>query len=89
MTLVPRVNPNSEIVSLGDANFNALNWDEDNFEFKEMVDRPSFQIINENTRIGKNKDASSCIDHCYTDVPEKIVKAKVVGVGSSEHLSRN
>ena len=65
---------------------------EDNFEFKEMAnqvreylaDTSSFQIINEKTRIGNSKDASSCLDHCFTNVPEKILAAKVVGV--SDHL---
>ena len=31
--------PNSDMVTLGDANLNALKWDEDNFEFKEMAKR--------------------------------------------------
>ena len=87
-------NPNSYILSLGDANLNALKWDEDNFEFKEMAnqvreylaDTSSFQIINEETRIENSKDASSCIDHCYTNVPEKILEAELVGVGGSDHL---
>ena len=82
------------MVTLGDANLNALKWDEDNYEHKEMsnqvreylADTFSFQIIKEETRIGNSKDASSCLDHCYTDVPEKIIAAKVVGVGNSDHL---
>ena len=73
---------------------NVIQWDEDIFEHKEMsnqvreylADTFSFQIIKEATRIGNSKDASSCLDHCYTDVPEKIIAAKVVGVGNSDHL---
>ena len=61
-------NPNSDIVSLGDANINALKCDEDNFEFKEtanqvreyLADTSSFQIMNAKTRIENSKDASSC-----------------------------
>ena len=43
------------------------------------------KLIKEETRIENSKDASSCLDHCYIDVPEKIIAAKVVGVGNSDH----
>ena len=42
--------------------------------------------LKKETRIGNSKDASSCLDHCYTEVPQKIIAAKVVGVGNSDHL---
>ena len=51
-----------------------------------LADTFSFQIIKEETRIGNSKDASSCIDHYYTDVQEKMIVAKVVGVGNSDNL---
>ena len=51
-----------------------------------LADTSSFKIINEETSVGNSKDASSCIYHCYTDVPEKKLEAKVVGVGGSDHL---
>ena len=51
-----------------------------------LVDASSFQITNEKTRIGNSKDASSCIDHCDTDEPEKILEANVAGVGTSDHF---
>ena len=81
-------------MTLGDVNLNALMWDEDNHELKEianqvrkyLADSLSFQIIKEETRIGNSKDASSCLDHCYTVVIEKIIKAEEVGVGNSDHL---
>jgi len=41
-----------------------------------LAETLSFQIIKEETRMGNNKDASSCLDHCYTDVPEKIMELK-------------
>ena len=34
--LVDLKNPNSDMVTLGDANLNALRWDDDKFEHKEM-----------------------------------------------------
>ena len=35
---------------------------------------------------GRVEDSSSCIDHCYTNVPEKIVSTKVIPVGNSDHM---
>ena len=29
----------------------------------------------------------SLIDHCYTNVPEKITRPEVLGIGSSDHLA--
>ena len=53
-------NPNSDTVLLGDANLNALKWEDDNFKRKEMAKQireylagaSRFQIIDEKTRIG-------------------------------------
>ena len=35
---------------------------------------------------GRVEDSSSCLDHCYTNVPEKIISTKVVPVGNSDHM---
>ena len=45
--------------------------------------------MNGNTRsevIRGNVVSKSCIDHCYTNVPEKVSKPEVVSVGTSDHL---
>ena len=56
-------NPNSYILSLGDANLNALKWDEDNFVFKEMANQVREYLADtEETRIGNT--FLFCEDYC-------------------------
>ena len=46
-------------------------------------------MVKEPTRVGTiagDGISSSCIDHCYTNVPEKIKRVQVVGAGNSDHL---
>jgi hypothetical protein len=45
--------------------------------------------VKEPTRIGNTTGegvSATCIDHCYTNVPEKIKSTQVVGAGNSDHL---
>ena len=49
----------------------------------------SYQLVNENTRSGSGitgEVSVACLDHCYSDVPEKISEVKVVAAGNSDHL---
>ena len=54
-----------------------------------MVESGSVQMIKENTRselIQGGRVSSSCIDHCYTNTPDKISEPKLQTVGTSDHL---
>ena len=54
-----------------------------------LTESSCYQIINKDTRIGSGLDGQVCsaiLDHCYTNVPEKIKETKVVCVGSSDHM---
>ena len=45
--------------------------------------------MKEPTRLGNTTGegvSATCIDHCYTNVPEKIKSIQVVGAGNSDHL---
>ena len=54
-----------------------------------LVESASNQIIKEYTRseiVQGGQVSRSCIDHCYTNVPEKVSKPEVIAVGDSDHL---
>ena len=86
-----------DTIILGDANLCALKWEDENFQHKDLalqvqeylLETSSYQMVKEPTRVGTiagDGISSSCIDHCYTNVPEKIKRVQVVGVGNSDHL---
>jgi hypothetical protein len=88
---------NRDIICLGDANLCAIKWYDDNYNEKtlaelvqsSLLETSSSQIIKEYTRseIGQGGVLTrSCIDHCYTNVPEKVSKPEVIAVGESDHL---
>lgn len=64
-----------DVICLGDANLCAVKWQDENFQDKDL------------TEIGPGGMVSrSCIDHCYTNVPEKVSTPEVISVGTSDHL---
>ena len=70
-----------DVTILGDANLCAFKWNDASYQYKSLSDitqdflleTSSFQQVREYTRseFSCNGLARSCIDHCYTDVPEK------------------
>ena len=88
---------NRDFVCLGDANLCAMQWHMEDFNHKEqaemvhsfLLDTASTQLVREYTRseiIQGGELSRSCIDHCYSNVPEKLSKPEVVAVGDSDHL---
>jgi hypothetical protein len=80
-----------------DANLCALKWEEENFHYKELalqlqeylLETSSYQMVKEPIRLGNTVGegiSATCIDHCYTNVPEKIKSVQVLGAGDSDHL---
>ena len=46
-------------------------------------------MIKEPTRVSRSAGggiSATCIDHCYTNVPEKIKSFQVIRTGNSDHL---
>ena len=85
-----------DVVILGDSNLCADQWERDDYVNKElatmtqdfMLEQSSQQLVTCTTRIelvGQTVQ-KSCIDHCYTDVREKITGPFVEAVGDSDHL---
>ena len=88
---------NKDIVCLGDANLCALKWYDEDYSKREqaetvqsfLIDTASTQVIKQYTRseiIQGGEVSRSCIDHCYTNVAEKLSKPEVIAVGESDHL---
>ena len=86
-----------DLVCLGDANLCAKKWQEDSYYQKEqaeivqtfLLDTASAQLVNEYTRsefVQGGELSRSCIDHCYSNAPERISTPEVVAVGNSDHL---
>ena len=88
---------NKDVVILGDCNLCADQWHTDSYFNKELalmvqdflLEYASQQIVKEPTRIEMVRRVltKSCIDHCYTDVPEKIHGPFLDAVGNSDHMS--
>ena len=90
ISLWDRLSQNNEnTIILGDANICALSWNDESFGQKELalmvqdylLRTSSHQMISQATHLN-----GSCIDHLYTNCPEKIQKIKVSGVGNSDHM---
>ena len=88
---------NRDFVCLGDANLCAKNWNDQDYNLLEqsamvqsfLLDTGSSQLVKSYTRSEVVQGGSlsrSCIDHCYSNVPEKISEPSVVAVGDSDHL---
>ena len=88
---------NRDVVCLGDVNLCAKKWNDENFAQKELstivhdylLETSSTQLVKGFTRseTGQSGEITrSCIDHCYTNTPEKVSEPELVAVGSSDHL---
>ena len=85
-----------DVMILGDSNLCIFKWDDENYHDKEMAEMVKHfllennckQMVAEYTRseIGRGGTVvKSCIDHIYTNSPEK-VQTFVQFVGDSDHL---
>ena len=54
-----------------------------------LLETSSFQKVKQFTRSETSMHgiSRSCLDHCYSDVPEKLSEAIVVSAGNSDHLA--
>ena len=86
-----------DVICMGDTNLCSQRWLEDDYKNKElsdmthtfMLETACSQLVKENTRSEVAQGgiiSTSCIDHCYTNSPEKVSDPEVVAVGSSDHL---
>ena len=86
-----------DFVSLGDANLCSIKWHDENYHRQEQVamvqsfllETASTQLVQGYTRseiIQGGELSRSGIDHCYTNVPEKLCSPEVLVVGDSDHL---
>ena len=90
-------NINKDMVCLGDANLCAKTWYEDSYYLRDqaqivqsfLIDTASNQTVKEYTRseiVRGGEISRSCIDHCYSDAPDRTSNPEVVAVGDSDHL---
>ena len=90
-------NENKDLICMGDANLCANKWYDDKYYLKEhaemlqsfLLESGSSQLVKEFTRseiVQGGELSRSCIDHCYSNVPEKVSKPEVIAVGDSDHL---
>ena len=85
-----------DVLILGDSNLCAHKWEEDNYNHKQLanmvqdflLEEASQQLVTKITRseLVAGEVQTSCIDHCYSDVEEKINGPFVEAVGDSDHL---
>ena len=86
-----------DVVILGDCNLCASQWIEDGYQHKELanavqdflLEEASEQLVKEVTRIELvgGQVQRSLIDHCYSDVKNKITGPFVEALGDSDHLA--
>ena len=88
---------NKDVICLGDANLCAEKWNDKNFPYKDLADLShnfllnlsSSQVVKGVTRteIGQGGILlQSCIDHFYSNSPEKLSLPEIVDVGNSDHF---
>ena len=85
-----------DVLILGDCNLCAHKWENDSYQHKQlasmvqdfMLEEATQQLVTSTTRseLVAGEVQSSCIDHCYSDVQEKITGPFVEAVGDSDHL---
>ena len=85
-----------DVVILGDCNLCCKLWQNENYHSKEqsslvqdfLLEESSQQLVTEMTRVELvgGTVQRSCIDHCYSDVLDKIKGPFVESVGDSDHL---
>ena len=85
-----------DVVILGDSNLCTTKWLDGSYQYKGLanmvqdflLEEASEQLVTETTRteLVAGTVQRSIIDHCYTDVKEKITGPFVEAVGDSDHL---
>ena len=90
---------NKDVLICGDANVDALRWNEDDYEYNkkvlgnmiqdQLLENSSTQIVKEHTRSETYGDrvSRSCIDHIYSNSPQKCSKPLLISGGDSDHLA--
>ena len=86
-----------DVLILGDSNLCAHQWEEENYQPKMLANMvqdyllevTSQQLVTSTTRaeLVGGVAQNSCIDHCYSNVREKITGLFVEAVGDSDHLA--
>ena len=80
-----------DFISLGDANICAIKWLDEDYQFSDLgnmvqeflLETACSQLVKQYTRsevVRGGRVAKSCIDHCYTNVPDKVSDPEVVMV---------
>ena len=88
---------NKDVICMGDANLCAKKWLDENYKNKDlsemiqtlMLEETVTQLVKENTRseiVQGGEVSASCIDHCYTNSPQKVSEPELLAVGTSDHL---
>ena len=85
-----------DVVILGDSNLCANQWENENYQRRELaimvqdylLEETSYQLVAGNTRseLVGGVAQISCIDHCYSNVREKITGLYIESIGNSDHL---
>ena len=81
-----------DFVFLGDSNLCSLKWNDDDYNHKEqaamvqsfLMDSASSQLVKGYTRseiVQGGVLSRSCMDHCYSNVPDKLSVPEVIAVG--------
>ena len=86
-----------DVVILGDSNLCSFRWAEETYQYKNLsgmiqeflLETSSYQQVKQYTRceVSRSGVSRSCIDHCYSDVPEKLSMPIVESAGDSDHLA--
>ena len=85
-----------DFICLGDANLCAFKWSDEDYHLSNlssmvhdfMLNTACTQLVNKYTRsevVRGGIISKSCIDHCYTNVPDKVSSPEVLVVGNSDH----
>ena len=86
-----------DFISLGDCNLDYNRWYDEDYHLHDQVamvqsfllDTTSSQIVKTFTRseiVQGGALSRSCIDHCYSNTPEKLLRPEVLAVGESDHI---
>ena len=88
---------NKNFICLGYANICATKWNDESYHLSNlcnmvqnfMLETSCMQLVKGFTRseVGQGGVVSrSCIDHCYTNNPDKVAAPELIAVGNSDHL---
>ena len=86
-----------DFVSLGDCNLDYYRWYDVDYHLHDqaamvqsfLLDSTSCQLVKTFTRseiVQGGELSRSCIDHCYSNTPEKLSIPEVLAVGESDHM---